>query len=45
MVLICKWGCDGASGQSKYKQIQHENYNIIDDACNINVLQANKISV
>lgn len=31
LVLICKWGCDGASGQSRYKQIAHKDADINDD--------------
>ena len=32
LVLVCKWwGCDGASGQSRYKQIEHGNYDVDDN--------------
>lgn len=33
LILTCKWGCDGASGQPRYKQILHTKQNTenIDD--------------
>lgn len=32
LTLYCKWGCDGSSGQSEYKQPFPEESNIISDA-------------
>lgn len=30
--LFCKWGCDGSSGQSEYKQVLPEESDLISDA-------------
>lgn len=31
LILTCKWGCDGSSGQQRYKQILHIEPNIINE--------------
>ena len=38
LMLVCKWGCDVASGQSRYKQIEHGNSDVDDNTVFISSL-------